>query len=624
MPLGRLVLAVSALALVALAVMLFSGGADGLPADPSNAPATGGSEPEPGGGVPTVPTGSGGSGGSGGTQDPAPRGVARGDFADLLAELEGRGAIAGYVRTAAGEGVPDALVWLIHPDDDDEILDARTTDGRGRFLFGVGFDDESHLRFRVAAHDPSRGLSAVQTVDRPGAGALALIELVATWTVGSISGRVLGPAGGPVPDHPVLLVRIDEDDPESPEWRGGRDDAEVRTGADGAFIARGLRPGTFEVDADPRDEPAGLLGADGVERPEARTDGPLVTVELPWVRVDVLATDGAGGARGVDEFRLNVFAAPMAELAAARHAAGLPLEPPEVAATALRTAPGVGGRATFWVAPGCWVLAEAVDGPQHGQVDGWIARDRAVQEFAIERGTEGRAVLVLHVVTADGAAVEEIVLRAAPINGTPFVPEGTVDLGDGFVRTANERLILPATNLRLTILGEPLRTSRRHVAGAYLPATIDLALAPGSETTREVRLVRAALLELEAVCEASALRGTEPNRFAGRIGGLAVLRANAAVERADGELEPLLLGALTPGSDTHYAELAGLPWASDTTTRARALRALRPGPGVLSVTSWRGAVEDGDGAEWPIELIAGVNRFRVRVDADGIVHFLGR
>ncbi|MFO1053678.1 MAG: carboxypeptidase-like regulatory domain-containing protein [Planctomycetota bacterium] len=620
MQIGRLAFAIVALGIVGAAAALYFGqGGDGPRRDGGPAPDTQ-TEPHAGPAAVVTPKGQGGTPPDRVVQDPVRQPI-RDDFADLLRGHDG-GAIAGLVVSDTGAPVQGALVVLVHPTDED-VLDQRTSDARGRFLFPVGIDSEEFESFRLAAQDPARGLSALQSVRKPQKGEITIVELHATLAFGSITGRVLGPGGRPVPDHPVMLVRTDPAQ-ETFEWTYGRDDCEVRTGPDGSFVARGLRPGKFEIDASPREEPAGQLVRSAEDRPEAVTDGPLVTVELPWTRVDVIAVGRDDKEQSVNGFILHVFVEPLAQLAAQRFATGEALEGPDLVATANRSGSS-GSRASFWVSPGCFVVAEIDDGPRHAREGAWVARDVAVQEIRVGKSAAADGRFAVHVRSDDGTAIREVFARITSTGQVPVVPVGAEDLGAGYVRVDPAKpFALAPSSYGVEILADPAWGSSRPLADEFLPATFEIAIAPAGSVEREVVFTHAARIEFEVQCDASNLKGAEPDRFAGRVGDVPIARLNGNLWRHDDILAPLLFAMPSPDDPKRYVEVAGVPWKPGETTHARVLTAVAPGAASLSVSSWRSATEDPEGAHWPVELVRGVNRFRLRLDADLVVHFLGR
>ncbi|MBI5853544.1 MAG: carboxypeptidase regulatory-like domain-containing protein [Planctomycetes bacterium] len=554
-------------------------------------------------------------------QDRSP--ASRDEFRARLAEMHVDRGIGGIVLAPDGTPFGGALVWLLHPTDED-ALDTRTSDARGHFVFPVGLDaDDALLSFRIAAHLPDHGIADPIAAARPGPGEITLVTVTASRALGSVTGRVVGPGGRPVPDHVVLLVRSDASPGNEPEWRAGRDDAEVRTAADGSFVARGLRIGTFEVDVAPRDQPAGFLVEPPEERPLLATGAPPATIVVPWTRVDLVARGIEGVPVAADGFALSIFAESIASLAAARFAAGQPIEAQDVAPTAERELRLRGERASFWVAPGCFVIGEIDDGPRRAHAGALVPKDVAVFELPV--GSEGGepATVVLRVHGDDGTKFARVLVRISGSGGVAFVPAGFVDHGAGHVALPEDgRLTLPASIRAVSVLAEPLRAGSRPLADAWLPAELTLALAPGKTVERDVALARAAVLEFDVACEASLKTGAEPELFAGRIGDVAVLRARAHLERTDDELEPLLIGMRL--DDDSWAELAGLPWRSGATTQARVLSALRPGRVAFTVATMRADGAAPKSRRLFLDLVPGTQRIRLRIDADLVAHAEGR
>ncbi|MCC6782193.1 MAG: carboxypeptidase regulatory-like domain-containing protein [Planctomycetes bacterium] len=616
---GVALLIVLVVVLVLTAVWISSGGGSGEA--PPDLPAAGGPElraQDPVRAGSTVDANPGER-----AQDPVREPLQREAFRALLAETSADRAIAGVVLAPDGRPQAGALVWLLLPDEEDAI-DRRTSDAQGRFLFPMGLDGEvPPASFRVAAHLPEHGIAEPRRVARPAPGEIVLVELRATHALGTVAGRVFGPGARPVPDHPVLLVRIDADRPTLPEWRAGRDDSEVRTADDGSFVARGLRPGTFEVDVAPRGNPAGFLVEAVEDRPTLATGAPPATIAVPWTRVDVVARGRDGRPLAADGFVLHVFAEAMAGLAEARFAAGQALEPGDVAATAVRELRLRGERASFWVAPGCFVIGEIEDGPRRARAGALVPRDVAVFELEVGADRGAPATLVLRATTELGAPLARVLVRLGSPGGVAFVPEGHVDLGAGhFALPDGGALTVPASNWRLRALAEPLVAGARPRSDEWLPQDLDLALAPGETVTRELRFQRGAALEFEIENAPSARSGAEPEYFEGRLDGFAVLRARAHLERADGDAQPLPLAM--PMVDGGFAEIAGLPWRAGATTHARALDALLPGRVAIRCVSWRGEGEAGEGLRSEFELVPGRNLVRLRVDGELLVRVVTR
>lgn len=554
-------------------------------------------------------------------QDRTP--ASRDEFRARLAEMHVDRGIGGVVLAPDGTPSGGALVWLLHPTDED-ALDSRTSDERGAFVFPVGLDaDDALLSFRIAAHLPDHGIADPIAAARPGPGEITLVTVTASRALGSVTGRVVGPGGRPVPDHVVLLVRTDASPGNEPEWRGGRDDAEVRTAVDGGFVARGLRMGTFEVDVAPREPPAGFLVEPAEERALLATEAPPATIVVPWTRVDLVARGIEGLPVAADGFAVRIFAESIASLAAARFAAGQPIEAQDVAPTAERELRVRGERASFWVAPGCFVIGEIEDGPRRAHAGALVPKDVAVFELPV--GSEGGepATVVLRVRGDDGTKFARVFVRISGAGGIAFVPAGLLDHGAGHVPLPEDgRLTVPASIRTVAVLAEPLRAGSRPLADAWLPEQLTLALAHGRTVERDVVLARAAVLELDVACEASVKTGAEPDLFAGRIGDVAVLRARAHLERAEDELEPLLIGVRL--DDDSWAELAGLPWRSGATTHARVLGALRPGRVAFTVATMIADGAPATSRRLFVDLLPGVQRIRLRIDGDLVAHAEGR
>jgi hypothetical protein len=592
----------------------------------------GGGSPPPGRSAAASPDDAGGSGrveaplpaAEPRAADPAPRRSAGDGLDAVCAGLPTGTGLCGIVRGVDGAAVADAIVWLLRADRDERLATA-VADGEGRFAFPLGFDDDRDLpAFRLAAWHAAEGLARPELVPRPAADAFGRFDPVLDAGGASIAGRVLGPAGDPLGGYPLTLVRIDESPEVGPEWVLGRSDAEIASAADGSFVARGLRPGLYELDHEPSDEPLGFADPPPPLRISVPTGALAVELRLPFVQVDCAVVDG-GREVSAERIGLRAFAPADADRVEARHAAGEAPEEGDGRSASRRATEA--GRLVAFAAPGTLLIAAASRGGRLAEGRHRVAASPAVQELRLDVGADRATTGVRLLVEGPGGSRPgRVLFRASRSDRLAVAPEGLADLGSGWRELPVDGAIqLPPGSLRVELLGEPFLGDR-----AWFPTTtrmevFDWRIPPSSAgpVERRVELRPGAWIEVELVAD----RG-EPGPGARAAwldqrlpGGVPLLRGRAWLEGRGGSEIGLQFASIA--ADGTWTQVRGIPQRPGETVRLRILAVFEPGAARLALQTWRPAtVEDGGG--WPLVLVEGRNAVRLRLDAEGVLHWSGR
>ncbi|MGE0143647.1 MAG: carboxypeptidase-like regulatory domain-containing protein [Planctomycetota bacterium] len=550
------------------------------------------------------------------------------DFGDLLATIGGKRAIVGRVVDAESEGVRAAPVWLLHPDDDADV-DRRTTDDRGRFAFPLDLDDEGFTSVRIAAHDPGSGLTPIETIDLSGDARVFVVTLRGRDALGVIEGRVLGMDGRPLDGHAVQVARVDDFDLDHPEWRAGADSAEVSTIADGRYVVRGLRPGRYEVNATPTVNVASSAWSIEDEESVREVDTGSVAVDLKitkLVRVDVSAVTAEGSPRAADRLALIVFAGPAAMTVSSRFRSGAAWNLPEHPPTTELFEPGPRSRASFWVPVDQFVVARCETADAQDVNGAWIDGRAGIVDIAVAPTPASPGIVRWTCRDAADRSISPVFLRILDASGRPRVPSGAIEIVEGwFEPAAGGEFAVPQGRFAYRALAQALVTTDGIRVGGYLPIVGELAVDSAMPTELRLRPEPAANVEFLVTAAPTTRSTTDAKWFAGEVAGQRILRAHAGAELANiGDPVSLLLTIDGDASDPRRREVAGLPFRPGETVRVLASGPLAPGDASLWCTSWRVAPEDEPRAQWPVRLLPGRNSFRVAIDAELMIHFLGR
>lgn len=585
----------------------------------------GGAAPEPIGTDPGPAEATAGESGARG--EPAPAGAEVHDperaalpDADLGHMLPDGFGVVGTVRSVGGEPAPGSAVWLLRADREQRIA-STTADERGRFAFPLGFGDDAGLPgFRVSAHHPDHGLATPVVVPRPEAGESVRVDVVLDVEGLAIAGVVRGPAGDPVPDHAVALVRADDAPEAGPEWRAGRSQVEIVTRGDGSFVARGLRVGTWEVDFEAPDAPVGF----DVEPPPLRvlTAAGAADLELrvPFVRVrfDVLGADGRP--RKVDSVSIRAFDVTEAEQAEVRFENREDLDAPPLYVERRRREDA--RDVTVWAAPGSFLIASAADGGSISELGLRVEASPAVRQVPVTvRATAATTVLRLQVLRPDGSAPDSVLFRVRRPDGLLVAPPELEDVGGGWRRLPGDgRITVPPGRLSFELLGDAFDAGRSWYPTSSLPAEFEWNVPPPpTSDARTVRLQAGAWVEVE-IAQADA-PPTAAARAAWRDerlpGDVPVVKGYASIEPTRGPERALRLAWITP--DGTWRALLGVPYRPGETVVLRALGVFEPGPCRFAIQTWRPATVE-DSAGWPLDLLPGRNVIRLRMDADAVLH----
>ncbi len=220
------------------------------------------------------------------------------------------GTVLGTVRSASGELVPDARVWLFFGDTQ-RLSVTRTVDGR--FAAHV-FEAGSYvLHARAAGPGPGYGSGTVEVNDVVLSGEARTVDVEVGGGIG-MAGRVIDPDGNPVPGVRLLAVptgheaRVSPFDTLQTERLGGLWGGQSATGPDGSFEFPHLLSGEYDfyaawrefvgISRDPNDGFHPQMGKGEVFLGSVPFEGTAKPVELRFEarRVEVLVKTERGDA----------------------------------------------------------------------------------------------------------------------------------------------------------------------------------------------------------------------------------------------------------------------------------------------------------------------------------------